>query len=240
MVNKFNIYNFKARILPLAYISIPIALITLVHRELLSTVQYLYTFLGWTGLLFLLSNYVSLIGNKIQTKIFEYLGAEPTTIILRHHDDRIDNITKKRYHDFLSLALNIQMPTYDEESSDPHGSDEKYRSATNYLRESTRDNNKFPLVFADNVAYGFMRNLFALKSAAIVISLLCLIYLIFLTTLTFVSSSIFSEIGRTPLILCLILNTLYLINTISFVTMDIVTTRAFRYAKSLLGACDNL
>ena len=71
--------------------------------------------------------------------------------------------------------MNCALPTEEEETEDPTGADQQYDAAVNFLREATRDRSKFPLVFAENVNYGFRRNLWGLKPFGLSIALLAAI-----------------------------------------------------------------
>ena len=62
------------------------------------------------------------------------------------------------------------MPTEKEEAEDPGGADQHYIAATNFLLEKTRDKSKFPLVFAENVNYGYRRNLWGYRRYGILIA----------------------------------------------------------------------
>ena len=71
--------------------------------------------------------------------------------------------------------MNCPLPTEEEETEDPIGADQQYDATVNFLREATRDRSKFPLVFAENVNYGFRRNLWGLKPFGLSIALLAAI-----------------------------------------------------------------
>jgi hypothetical protein len=51
-----------------------------------------------------------------------------------------------------------------------------YTAWANYLRVNTRDTKKFPLIFQENVNYGYRRNVWGLRSFGVAASLLsCLV-----------------------------------------------------------------
>ncbi len=68
-----------------------------------------------------------------------------------------------RWRAKLGELLGQSLPTEEEEVRDPVGADQHYEAAVSFLREATRDTSKFPLVLAENVNYGFRRNLWGLK-----------------------------------------------------------------------------
>jgi hypothetical protein len=64
---------------------------------------------------------------------------------------------------------NIALPTKEEEEQNLLKADEIYDSCTKYLISKTRDTTKYNLLFKENTSYGFRRNLWGMKTWAIVI-----------------------------------------------------------------------
>ncbi|TIS85335.1 MAG: hypothetical protein E5W99_12435, partial [Mesorhizobium sp.] len=58
------------------------------------------------------------------------------------------------------------------EVEDPDEAAAFYVQCYNWLRENTRDTEKFRILFNENIAYGYYRNLLALKPYGIVLNLL--------------------------------------------------------------------
>ena len=95
----------------------------------------------------------------------------PTTRFLRHRrspSDRVPDGLRPQLEELIGYSL----PSREEERSDPTGADLKYEEVVGFLREATRDNSRFPLVFAENVNYGLRRNLWGLKPYGVVIAIL--------------------------------------------------------------------
>ena len=108
-------------------------------------------------------------------KLFERWGGLPSVAILRHRDARIDAITKNRYHKHLStLVKGTKPPTPNEEGDDPTKADQVYTAWSSYLRVHTRDTKKYPLVFQENISYGYRRNVCGLRPMGISLSALSL------------------------------------------------------------------
>ncbi|MEX0884996.1 MAG: hypothetical protein WD009_01030 [Phycisphaeraceae bacterium] len=106
----------------------------------------------------------------MQERIYARLGAKPTTILLRHRDNRIDPHTKARYHNCLARVVpEMSVPTAEDEAADLASADAAYDSCTKYLLEATRNKKQFFLVFKENVSYGMLRNLRGMKPAAVVL-----------------------------------------------------------------------
>src|SRR5690606_18964618 len=78
---------------------------------------------------------------------------------------------KSRYMERLGLLIpNFTPTTAKSEKKNPKQADELYMSASNYLREHTRNTTRYPLIFKENIAYGFSRNIRAFKSLGIFIA----------------------------------------------------------------------
>jgi hypothetical protein len=95
------------------------------------------------------------------------MGGIPTTRMLRHQDGTVDAPTKAAYLTFLAGKIGTPAPTPQEEASDPAKADAYYARCAAWLRENTRDTKKFPILFNENITYGYRRNLLALKVIAL-------------------------------------------------------------------------
>lgn len=135
------------------------------------------------------------------------------------------------------------MPSADTETSAPDTADNLYASATNFLREYTRDKSKYPMVYSDNVAYGFARNLLVMRWMGIGVAFTSImVNLIFLysnyagqSLLKFLNSNtamVLFGMGATGASLILMLVFAFFLNE------GYVYGRAIRYAKSLLAVCE--
>lgn len=113
-------------------------------------------------------------GKLLETELVKEWGGLPTTIILRHRDSHYDAETKRRYHLDCLQRLGMRMPTAEEEAADPTAADQIYAGVTRKLREATRADKG--LLFKDNIAYGFHRNMLGLKPIGILASIVGMIY----------------------------------------------------------------
>jgi hypothetical protein len=113
-------------------------------------------------------------GKLIETKLVEAWGGMPTTILLRHRDSFYDGETKKRYHLDALLRLGMTMPTEAQEAADPRKADDAYGAVARRLRELTRTDKG--LLFKENTAYGFHRNMLGIKPIGILFSILGIFY----------------------------------------------------------------
>ena len=120
-------------------------------------------------LFFALENLGQKFGKSLEPKLFLKWGGKPSVSIMRNSDNSLDKISKLRYMTYLSNQL-AQPLDQNIEVSNASANDAFYESAGNLLRERTRDQKTFPILFKENIQYGFRRNLFGLKQLSIVLN----------------------------------------------------------------------
>lgn len=172
------------------------------------------------------------LGKRKEPKLWTEWGGSPTTQLFRWRNSRIDNYTKERNHQKMQVFCPVDV-TVDNafESENLLKADEIYQSWTKFLIGQTRDTKKFSLLFKENMAYGFRRNLWGLKNYAILL----------ITVLIFGSYGYFYILTNSmnillyptvffvaELLLCLLL-----LFWITIVTKDWVSIPAFSYAERL-------
>lgn len=168
-------YERKARVTPGLFVLLPI-LIPLIcvygpkHIILTSVVGLL----GTSGVIYGLANIVRGRGKALEERLVNKWGGLPTTLALRHRDAFFDSVTKKRYHLDIANKLGIAMPTYEEEAADSQKADDAYMAAARRLRELTRGDKQ--LLLKENIAYGFHRNMLAMKAVGLITSSCGFIY----------------------------------------------------------------
>lgn len=177
-------YSLKARLYPAFIVLLPAFVVSLYYITDFEKYYHYATALVSVGLFtYLLAQLGRDKGKIKESKLFEFWGGKPTTLILRHSDNTIDKVTKRRYHKLLNDKIEgINIPTPDEEQNDNKFADQVYESCTKFLISKTRDTKKFPLIFKENISYGFRRNLWGMKSwALVIISILIIIHFYFIT-----------------------------------------------------------
>jgi hypothetical protein len=112
-------------------------------------------------------------GKRLEPGLWETWGGAPTTALLRYRGSTNAEMTAM-WHSDVSKATGIELPSADEEVNDPDAADLVYATATARVISLTRDSKKFPILFAENVSYGFRRNCLGLRSLAIVVCVLTL------------------------------------------------------------------
>lgn len=234
----FDTYSLRARLRPALLVLFP-AIVTIanVFPVTYKTVGTgLVSLASICGVLVLFSQAARFFGRKKEKKLYEIWGGLPTTLWLRHQNTNLDAMTKKRYHDFLVKHVpKLKLPNEKEEQKNQAKADDSYRSATKWLLEYTRDRKKYPLIFEENVNYGFQRNTLALKSIALCIIALCLVGTVFDVYLQFGLDLPLIKQGQ---IVSLGISLLAAIVWITVVTPDWVKDAADAYARALLAACE--
>ena len=118
------------------------------------------------GVLALLGEVARHLGKKVERRMIAKNGGKFTTIFLRHGDSTLSASTKAAYHEYLTARSGRPLPDPKQESVNPRTADDSYRGAVDWLLEATRDLNRFPLVYQENISYGFCRNLLGLRGLA--------------------------------------------------------------------------
>ena len=164
-------YTVRARIYPFLITAFPLAAAALVWLENdYAYISALWGLLIWCGGAVLFAQLGRDWGIRKQLGLYAQWGGEPTTRMLRHRD-ATNKVILSRWHNKLQmLCSDMKIPTESEEKADPIGADHVYEACVSIIRETTRDKNKFPLVFDELCSYGFRRNLWGMRPIGIVAS----------------------------------------------------------------------
>jgi hypothetical protein len=168
-------YARQARLLPALIVIFPIALLLAVWFPALWTVWDALISLGSSfGIILLLAQIARDRGKQREPELYQMWGGKPSVSLLRSSDSRIDEYTKDRYRAYIRAQLpNTPLPDAAEEARDPTAADRVYESVTTWLLTQTRDTKRFPLLFRENISFGFRRNLWGLKPIGATVALLC-------------------------------------------------------------------
>jgi hypothetical protein len=164
-------YNRRARLQPALVAILPIFLVgLLLYPEVETRAVNFFTILAYFGGSVLLTQWGRERGKKIEPRLFYAWGGKPSVAFVRHRDNRLNSVTKSRYHQFLQKNVpHFKLPSREEEEENPVAADDIYQTATDWLLSKTRDTTKFRLIFEENMNYGFRRNLYALKPVALLL-----------------------------------------------------------------------
>lgn len=113
------------------------------------------------GAIYAIASIARGLGKRLEERLVERWGGMPTTLILRHRDSFLDTVSKARYHDEIEAKLGIRLPNAAGEAENPTAADSAYIGATRLLRDMTRG--KSGLLLKENIAYGFHRNMLAVR-----------------------------------------------------------------------------
>lgn len=179
MTNIFELvkdpYERKARVIPGLLVALPLLVPLLcVYGAKHPVLTGVIGLLGGCGAIYALASVARGRGKMLEETLVKKWGGMPTTIALRHREKFLDSVSKQRYHTAITAKLGIAMPTAEEESADQDKADDIYVGATKRLRELTRSNKQ--LLLKENTAYGFHRNMLAMKPVDIVSCILGIIY----------------------------------------------------------------
>ena len=158
-------YTFRARIQPALITVLPLGLLVMAilsEQPLLVTALFgvLGAAVGGTVLVACLGRNR---GYRKQPELWERWGGQPTVRFLRHRRTPGDDELPPGQRQQIESWTGTPLPTRQEEELWPEWADEVYKQAVSLLIAATRDATTFPLVLAENINYGFRRNLWGLK-----------------------------------------------------------------------------
>ncbi|OQM74046.1 hypothetical protein BFN67_23010 [Pseudaminobacter manganicus] len=110
-------------------------------------------------------------GKHVEARMLKATGGRHENRELTFEDTTIEQATKARYREFLAAQVGIAAPTRESETQDSAAARSFYAACYDYLRLNTYDTEKFRILFNENIAYGYLRNLLGLKPYAIGINI---------------------------------------------------------------------
>ncbi|MBP6720748.1 MAG: hypothetical protein KA239_00305 [Bacteroidia bacterium] len=224
-------YSIKARLYPSFIVLLPAFVLSLYYITNLEQYYHYFTALISVGLFtYVLAQLGRDQGKLKEPKLFLKWGGKPTSQILRHSNEYLDENTKTRYHKLLSRKIGaINIPTLEEELGDLKKADGIYDSCAKYVISKTRDTSKFPLLFKELTSYGFRRNLWGMKAIAVFILFICATIHAFILTSGFKLFPIPNTKEASLLIFLLLLVLFWF----AIVTKAWIKIPAFAYAERL-------
>jgi hypothetical protein len=234
----FDKYTYHARLLPVLIALIPLGLGLGVWFPGQTAVwKFTGAFFISFGLTALLSQLGRDLGKSKEPSLFKMWGGGPTTRMLSQRLSTLDPTTLKRYYAKLRVLLpDLNIPERSDEVRDPSAANQVYSSCVLFLRENTRDRKRFPLVYAENVNYGFRRNLWALKQVGIWSAALgaisCSLFVV-LGIQAKPSTVLFGIVGA-------LVSGVFLVLWLFVFNPNWIKLAANAYAERLLGSLDNM
>jgi hypothetical protein len=236
---KFDRYDIVARLLPAILVVLPLWATALAWLPDLQSLKGLGgAGMGLMALGVLGARVARRAGKRRERALWCCWGGSPTTLALQHRSGLLDSHTRARYHRFLEAHVpDFRAPSIEDESNAPREADERYESATRWLREYTRDTHRFPLLFKENINYGFARNLWGLRIWGV---LSCACALVTWISMSFLTGGD-KPWDREPLpFAAAALGGLVLVVLVGWVTRGWVREAADSYARALLAVCDEV
>ncbi|WP_158918693.1 hypothetical protein [Caulobacter sp. S45] len=158
-------YEVNARLKPALFCVLPLLVLPAAWLpEVWTALGGLSALLVTCGVTVLMAQIARQRGRKLQAKRPD-LGPDSSATLLSHADGVIDPMTKARYHKFLATQ-GLTLPTAAEEAATGPA---PYKACVTWLLAETRDKERFHLLAEENIAYGYRRNLFALKPIALTV-----------------------------------------------------------------------
>lgn len=236
MLKFFDTYTIKARIAPVFIVLFPMILIA-------STIGLNTNFLKSISGSTLIALSLSILGaqfsrdrgKKKEKELWKSWGGAPTTDILRYRNTDNNQVRCLQLHKKLQTMFpELSLPSREEELNNPEKADEIYEACTRSLIVKTRDTKKFPLVFKENVNYGFLRNLWGMRAYGIFLSLIGLaIAAAYFAFALNTEKTVSYEFAATAL-----LNLTLLLIWIFWVTSERIKVAAIAYAERLYECCE--
>lgn len=112
-------------------------------------------------------------GLKCQESLYCEWDGAPTTQLLRVREAVTADPDRDRRRQLLSEVTGLALPELGDEERSQVDADQRYEAAVQELRTRTRDSEDFPLVFAENMNFGFLRNARGVRSLGIAIAAVC-------------------------------------------------------------------
>ncbi|MDQ3282204.1 MAG: hypothetical protein M3Q69_12415 [Acidobacteriota bacterium] len=227
-------YALRARLFPAMLVSMPMVLAALCWFPTVAITPIVIALFTWFGVGVLLAEFARDLGKRREPALWASWGGSPTVRRLRLRETAANTVARERWRALVAaLAPDLLLPTADEETADPKRADDTYGVCIARLRELTRNTTNFPLLFQENISYGFRRNLWAMKPAGIFMAV---------AAMGVAVSSLFvlSQPRLEIVVFAAVIAAFMLTWSVLRITKTWVKEAAERYADQLLWSCEQL
>lgn len=234
----FDAYSIRARLFPAIIAAAPaLAALTLLISWSTFGLSNAIASLGILVLLFAIADFSRARGRAIETKLYERYNGIPSITMFRRNDDTINSGSKDRYRTFLAEKLGVAVPSAEDERNHQLVADEFYSQCGVWLRQSTRNTKEFPLLFGENVTYGFRRNLLGVKALALCLN--ATVVAICVIVLWRTSWDISSQLGSKATVVLVVAaaHAAYMLIAVNY---DAVWDASRAYGRELILSCESL
>lgn len=229
-------YDRKARIYPglLAIPPISVLVVTLGLKKYPAFAVAGGVVAGAIGV-YVLALVVGYFGKKPEPDLWKSWGGRDTTRLLRLREPSSNPVEQGHWRSALQAVTQIELLDADSEAENPTLADQTIEAAVNRILPLGRGDKRYPLAFAENIGYGFERNLWGIRWIGRLIATLSLITLAAL----FVFGPV--RVGGTnvsagALIAGLVVDAFFLLGWITGPSLRRVRFRSDRYARRLFEA----
>ena len=232
-------YDRRARLYPLLILLVPLGLgITSWIPVDFDTLKTLAGFAVALGLAAFMGQIARDQGKKKEPMLFGMWGGKPSATFLSYQRKQTNLTTLKRCHARLKeLDESLEFPNSEEgENANPDQNRIIYESASDLLVSATRDRAAFPLVFQENINYGFRRNVWGMKPSGVAIACMGIFLCTIKIRATLLKSALLDQTAALGLIISAMLLTFWVIR----VTPNWVKLAADAYARQLILSCENI
>jgi hypothetical protein len=234
----FDAYALRARIFPAIIASAPaLAALGLLISWKSFGLSNVVSTIAMVVLLFAIADFARARGRAVEQKLYAEMGGPPSITMFRRSDSTISEDAKERYRSFLAGKLQVAAPTGASEQADPASADSFYDQCGIWLRQQTRDTKRFPLVFAENVTYGFRRNLLGVRGIALALNLAVVAVCLFLL---WRQNWAWEGATSARIIVVLLVAALHFAYIVFAVRRAAVCDAARAYARELILSCEAL
>lgn len=162
-------YHNNARVTPLLLVLFPPALaIALWLPSAMKWTSGLTTGAMAVALSFFGAQVTRHVGKSKEQALRQMWDGRPTVRFLRHRNKEFNALSRAKCHANLQARFpDLKLPTAQEEQADPRQADQVYEACVTRLIHLTRDASKHALLHKENMAFGFLRNLWGLKTVGI-------------------------------------------------------------------------
>lgn len=233
----FDAYSIRARLFPAVIAAAPaLAAIALLVSWSTLGLSNAIASIGMLALMFAIADLSRARGRKLECRLYADHGGLPSITMFRRSDKTIDSGLKDRYRTFLAEQLGVQAPDAEVELLDKSAADGFYDQCGAWLRQNTRDSKRFSILFAENVTYGFRRNLLGVKTIALWLNAIVVgVCLLFLWRLGFdTAGPVGSRVG-----LVLIVAVAHAGYMLLAVTRGAVWDASQAYGRELILSCES-
>ena len=228
-------YDRNARLYPALVVMLPITVLA----ALLFSLEWWSGIIGLataTGLHVFVVTLVRDRGTGVETKLWDSWGGRPSTVRMMWSNATNPMLHQRRL-DSVETATGVTLPTQAEEVADPADARMRYETASDLLRDLTRDKATHPRVKTELTNYGYRRNLYGCRPLGVVAAVAAFVCEASLALVAYFSTVDISFL--TPFLGALV-SAAWLLVWLFVVNPGFVKRDADRYADALISSASTV